>query len=221
MNKKRTFAVLTALIMVAIGVVTFNACKKNESINTTAIKKPIAVKNANNDEIIYNVPLSRIQDAVDKYTSSKNIGDVIIESWNIVDGESCDSPILMLSLIEIESESSSKIAMYNTFVERIINGNSIEYYLSNLICSGNYNYITSDSKDTYLVTVENNEVVSVEPYTAKSSWTGGESVTCKTTACASNDGCSVTDNKNCSPCWGDCTKETTKTYVSQCLTAFK
>lgn len=32
MNKKRTFAVLTALIMVAIGVVTFNACKKT-SIN--------------------------------------------------------------------------------------------------------------------------------------------------------------------------------------------
>lgn len=48
MNKKRTFAVLAALIMVAIGIVTFNACKKiqdysmatnssNDSSNTTVI----------------------------------------------------------------------------------------------------------------------------------------------------------------------------------------
>lgn len=42
MNKKRTFAVLTALIIVAIGVVTFNACKKssinpNDSVQTEFI----------------------------------------------------------------------------------------------------------------------------------------------------------------------------------------
>lgn len=220
MNKKRTFAVLAALIMVAIGVVIFNACKKNESINKTPVKKPIAVKNVNNDGIIYNVQLSEIQNAIDKYTSSKNIGDVVVESWHIVESELYDSPILMLSLIEIETESSSQIAMYNTFVERVMNGNSIEYYLSDLICSGNYNYITSDSKDTYLVTVVNNEVVSVEPYTDKTPWTGGETVTCKTQACSQNLGCKVDDFGNCTYCSGDCVKETTKTFLSQCLTAF-
>ena len=203
MNKKRTFAVLTALIMAAVGVVTFNACKKNESVNTTAIKKTIAVKNVNSDEIIYNVPLNKIQNVLDRYTASKGIGEVIVESWSITDDESTDNPVLLVSLINTDLELSSKIAFYNTFIERTLVNNSIEYYLTDLICSGNYNYITSNNDDTYLVTVENNEVVSVEPYTTKSSWTGGITVTCvKESGCKEPHECWPTID-GCTSCtWG-------------------
>ena len=48
MNRKRTFAVLAALIMVAIGVVTFNACKKNNDINTSAEMMSQSLTNENN-----------------------------------------------------------------------------------------------------------------------------------------------------------------------------
>lgn len=221
MNKKRTFAVLTALIMVAIGVVTFNACKKHESINTTAIKKTIAVKNANSDKMIYNVPLSKIQNILDGYTASKGIGEVIVESWSITDDGSTENPVLLVSLINTDLELSSKIAFYNTFIERTFVNNSIEYYLTDLICSGNYNYITSNNEDTYLVTVENNEVVSVEPYTAKSPWTGGVTVTCAIeSGCKGYHECWPTID-GCTSCtWGICKQTTSATFETKCLTAF-
>ena len=99
--------------------------------------------------------------------------------------------------------------------------NSIEYYLTDLICSGNYSYITSNNKDTYLVTVANNEVVSVELYGAKSSWTGGVTVTCTIeSGCKKPCECWPTD-KGGTPCeWGICKQTVSATFETICLTAF-
>ena len=57
-TKIKLLTTLATMLIAAAGVMTFEACNKKESINTTAIKKPIAVKNANSDDVIYNVPLS-------------------------------------------------------------------------------------------------------------------------------------------------------------------
>ena len=222
MTKKiKLLTALAALLIAAAGVMTFEACNKKESINTTAIKKPIAVKNANSDDVIYNVPLSKIQNVLDRYTASKGLGEVIVESWSIIDDGSTEKPVLMVSLIDVGLESSSKIAFYNTFIERTMANNSIEYYLTDLICSGNYSYITSNNKDTYLVTVANNEVVSVELYGAKSSWTGGVTVKCTIeSGCKKPGECWPTD-KGCTPCeWGICKQTVSATFETICLTAF-
>ena len=95
-TKIKLLTILATLLIAAAGVMTFEACNKKESINTTAIKKPIAVKNANSDDVIYNVPLSKIQNVLDRYTASKGLGEVIVESWSIIDDGSTEKPVLII-----------------------------------------------------------------------------------------------------------------------------
>ena len=175
LNKLRV-ALCTAAVVVAVA---FFACNKEKEpaaqqpTEVEAARKPIATFDNATGQMTYHVSVEQLQNAMDDYTASKSVGEVIVESWSIIDDESTGKPALMLSLIEVDAEASSKIAVYNTFVEEVSVGNATEYYLTDLIRSGNYNYITSDAQDTYLVTVENNEVVSVELYNAKAPWTGG------------------------------------------------
>lgn len=222
---KAIHKILATIMIVAAVATAFVACNKEKETKdvqqTMNVKTPIAVRNINSDNIMYNVPLSKIQGALDDYTASKRIGDVIVESWSITDDETTENPVLKLSIIDVDSESSSKIAMYNAFIERTFVGDSVEYYLTDLVLSGNYSYITSDAEDTYLVTVENNEVVSIELYNAKSPWTGGVTVSCKKeSGCQYNREC-YPYPQGCSGCVnGKCVETISETYLTSALTAF-
>ncbi len=55
MNKKRTFAVLTSLIIVAIGIVTFNACNKKNVLQEIEVKE---LDEEHDQSIIENILLS-------------------------------------------------------------------------------------------------------------------------------------------------------------------
>ena len=227
MKTRRILMGALALAMVAATVIACSKEKETKVAQQTTEnneRKPIATFDKATGQMTYHVGVEHLQAAMDKYTTSKRVGDVIVESWSITDNGSTENPIMMLSVLEVDTESSSKIAMYNTFVEADSHGNATEYYLTDLIRSGNYNYITSDAQDTYLVTVENNEVVSVELYNAKAPWTGGVTITCdREISCHNPGGCSPPDDPNgdCSECrYGKCHQIKTKTYLSQALSAF-
>lgn len=82
MNKKRTVAVLTALIMAAVGVVTFNACKKNNDINTS--KEIISQSFTNENIYSYNWPTNgyEVDELLEKlYDLSDNKKDVFQRIW--------------------------------------------------------------------------------------------------------------------------------------------
>ena len=228
MKTRRILMGALALAMVAATVI---ACSKEKEMKVAqqttetdeVVRKPIATYDNSTGLMTYHVSVEQLQAVMDNYTASKSVGEVIVESWSIIDDETVEKPVLMLSVIDVDSESSSKIAMYNTFVEGVSVGNATEYYLTDLICSGNYNYITSDVKDTYLVTVENNEVVSVELYNVKAPWTGGITISCTTTYCKNTGGCSPPEDPSgdCSKCeFGTCTQTKTATYLSHALSAF-
>ncbi len=70
MNKKRIFAVLTALIVVAFGVVTFHACKKNNDINTSTERISQSLTNENNYS--YNWP-----------TNSNEVDELLLKLYNV------------------------------------------------------------------------------------------------------------------------------------------
>lgn len=228
MKTRRILMGALALAVVAATVIACSKEKETKVVQQTTeteevVRKPIATYDNATGQMMYHVSVEHLQAAMDNYTASKSVGEVIVESWGIIDDESSENPVLMLSVIDVVSESSSKIAMYNTFLERISIGNVTEYYLTDLICSGNYNYITSDAEDTYLVTVENNEVVSVELYNAKAPWTGGVSISCEKTYCQNPGGCSPPPDPNgdCSECtFGTCKQTKTATYLSHALSAF-
>lgn len=220
---------MMAILAVAAIAVTAVACKKEkkqaefQELNEADGRKPIATYDNTTGQMTCHVSVEELQGAMDDYTASKSVGEVIVESWSISDNESSENPVLTLSVIEVDSESSSKTAMYNTFVEKVTAGNSTEYYLTDLVRSGNYNYITSDGKDSFLVTVENNEVVSVELYNAKAPWTGGITISCVTEFCKNEGGCSPPEDPSgdCSQCdFGTCEQTKTATYLSNALSAF-
>jgi hypothetical protein len=208
-----------ALALAVLAATIFACSKEKESATqqptgTETARKPIATFDNATGRMTYHVSVGQLQNAVDNHTASKSIGEVIVESWSIIDDESSENPVLMLSVIDVVSESSSKIAMYNTFVEQVSVGNATEYYLTDLIRSGNYNYITSDAKDSYLVTVENNEVVSVELYNAKGPQTDGVVLTCETTGCGNSGGCDIDKEKGeCTPCYYGTCKQTKSTII--------
>lgn len=228
----KKFRILMGALALAVVAATVIACNKDEETNVVQqetgtaelTRKPIATFDNATGQMTYHVSIEQLQAAMDNYTTSRNVGDVIVESWSITDNGSTENPIMMLSLIDVVSESSSKVAMYNTFVEVVSAGNATEYYLTDLIRSGNYNYITSDAQDNYLVTVENNEVVSVELYNSKAPWTGGITITCdREIICQNPGGCSPPEDPNgdCSECrYGKCHQTKTKTYLSHALSAF-
>ncbi len=216
-------------LALAVVAATVFACTKEKETKVAqqateteeVVRKPIATYDNATGQMTYHVTVEHLQAAMDKYTASKSVGEVIVESWSIIDDESTGKPALMLSVIEVDAEASSKIAMYNTFVEGVSVGNATEYYLTDLIRSGNYNYITSDAKDSYLVTVENNEVVSVELYNAKAPWTGGITVSCtKEEGCTYNKEC-YPYPQGCSGCVkGKCKETLSATFPAPALTGF-
>ena len=132
MNKFRIALGATALALVAAIVI---ACSKEKEMKVAqqvtgteeAARKSIATFDNATGQMTYHVSVEQLQAAMDNYTASKSVGEVIVESWSIIEDESTGKPALMLSVIEVDTESSSKIAMYNTFVEGVLVGNVIEH----------------------------------------------------------------------------------------------
>ncbi len=224
MNKRiKLVTAVVALLMVAAIVVTFEACKKEEAITETTQKTPIAVKNVKTGEITYNVSLNAIQTKLNDYAASKGGNEIIVESWSVTDDGPNNSPVLRLSFIDVDDEVSSNIGLCNAFVESSCIDDVVEYYITESVLSGTYQYLTSNGEASYLVTVENDDVVSIELYGAKASWAGGVSVTCKTHRCLNDDGCKPDMIKiECSYCEGTCEQTITATSsLTHSLSAFR
>ena len=230
MKKNRIFAIVALLAVIVSSVVVFQACKKNEPVNNIANKKPIAVKNTKTGEITYNVELSKIQSKIDEFTKSKGGDEILVESWGITEDGMDNSPVLRFSIIDTENESSEKIGLYNSYIDKIYTNDLIEYYLSDYVISGNYTYFTSDGMSDYLITVENFEVVSVEILSEKSQRSSAVQVTCTTEEhCVNQRGCFPTDS-GCSPCetglqypneYYKCTQTASGTFSCTCIWALK
>ena len=224
MKKNRIFAIVALLAVIVSSVVMFQSCKKNEPVNNIANKKPIAVKNTKTGEITYNVELSKIQSKIDEFTKSKGGDEILVESWCITEDGIDNSPVLRLSVIDTDIEGGAKIGFFNSFVETECKDDEILYYLNEQVSSGNYSYLTSDGEVDYIITVENNIVVSTEIYGEKAPWTGLITVECKAKhGCCNEGGCMPTE-KGCTSCTCfiglPCEQKATGTFESLCLTAF-
>jgi len=188
MKKNKFFAIVAILAITISGVLVFQACKKGEPINNVTDKNPIAVKNIKTGEIKYNVELSKIQSKVDEFTRSRGGDEILVESWSITEDGPDDSPVLRFSLIDTDSESSEKVGLLHC-IDVECDDNGTEYYLSDYVSTGNYEYITSDGVTDYLATVENFEVVSLE-IVGKRERQQVIEITCKTSHhCKNSLGC--------------------------------
>ncbi len=167
MNKKRTFAVLTALIMVAIGVVTFSACKSDHSINPVPtinhIKTaPIASKSMLTGEFHYNISTDDLQKEISSFYDNKN-NNIIIESIDIVEADTTNYSKygLRFTFIDTEEETATTVLLYNDFISIEISNDSIYYYMNNDVVDGNYSFTYYSNNDKYLFIIENNELTGI------------------------------------------------------------
>ncbi len=210
MNRKRTFAVLTALIIVAIGVVIFNACKKNESINPLPIVNhiktlPIASKSILTGDMHYYITIDKLQKDINSSYENKN-DNIVVESFDIVEADSINynKNGLCFTTINIEQETSTTTLLYDDFMRIEIVDDSIYYYINNDVVDGNYSFIYFADDNRYLFHIDNNKLTDIEimndsvPCFASGKWV----VTCTGHNCIAGT-CTPLDQDvalGCSPC---------------------
>lgn len=126
MKKYRyTIAFLTIIAIVAI---VFVACRKDEAINKTTQKTPIAVKNVKTGEITYNLTAQKIQKYLKETAFEKN-DSYIVESFEITsfDTKGSQKEFAVLSIIDTDSEVSNKTFFNDAFLKTETKNDSVLY----------------------------------------------------------------------------------------------
>lgn len=109
--KMKKFRILMGALALAVVAATVIACSKEKETKVAQQttenneRKPIATYDNATGQMTYHVSVEHLQAAMDKYTTSKSVGDVIVESWSITDNGSTENPIMMLSVLEVDTES--------------------------------------------------------------------------------------------------------------------
>ena len=175
-NLKYIMATLMVALVVAVVCVACNKDKEtpvqeannnsdNEPNTEVVERKPIATMDMKTGEITYSFCMDELQHAICQQLSSKDSNRYYLETVEIVDEIPVEDTIftgIKIVLLDTDTENSITIWASNTFIEKVVNNTTVNYYLANDVADGNYSFETY-GKTNYTVNVENKKLVNIMP----------------------------------------------------------
>ena len=125
-TKINLLTTLAALLIAAAGVMTFEACKNNKSINplsTADLAKtaPIASKSLLTGGMHYYIDVDKLQKGINSYFENRS-DNIVVESFEIVEADSTEynKNGLRFTTIDIDNETSTTTLLYDDFIRIMI-----------------------------------------------------------------------------------------------------
>jgi hypothetical protein len=160
------------LLFIAVSLISIYGCNKDkedehqniQSYNAENVKKAIATLNTTTGNISYGFDIKALTEKVNSVT--KEDDRYIIESFeleprSILMNDSIH-PALKIVIIDTEEETTYTHWLCDGFLEKILDSNNIEYYLSENIYDGSFSFISPDDGKYRLSTVQDGLLVSSE-----------------------------------------------------------
>lgn len=214
---KKVKYILATLMVAAIVAVVLVGCKKeketeNQANNGNATeeveRKPIATMDMKTGKMTYNISLGELQNALDESFALKgDEGRYIFESFEIVQPNSKDENKsgIKFSVIDTEEETSSTDLLYDGYLKKETENDTLFYYLDEDFVKGNYSFITFMGDGALKIFVENGIAIGYEEVPQDSLLVGSNGgkwhVECEAHNCSG--GCIPYDTHiqlGCSPC---------------------
>jgi len=210
----RKLRIVMGALALAVVAATVFACTKEKETKVAqqateteeVARKPIATYDNATGQMMYHVSVEQLQSAMDNFTASKSVGEVIVESWSIIDDEESGLPLtLSFVILDMETEYSTSLFLIQSFLNKEESEQGVDYYLSQDVESGRYAFLahSGNGELNYVIRVENNTIVSVselqegEFLSSEPGWY----VKCKARNCLA--GCTLNQYNNCTKCQPD------------------
>ena len=167
-TKIKLLTTLAALLIAAAGVMTFEACKNNKSINplsTADLAKtaPIASKSLLTGGMHYYIDVDKLQKGINSYFENRS-DNIVVQSFEIVEADSTEynKNGLRFTTIDIDNETSTTTLLYDDFIRIETINDSVYYYIDTDVADGSYSFIFFADDSGYLFHVDNNKLTDME-----------------------------------------------------------
>ena len=143
--------ILMGVLALAIFATINIACSKDkDQINQQQIakeqnqRKPIATLDKNTGNLTYGFSIEELQDEFNKQFFAKDDDRFVLESVEVLDSLVVEDSVvsgLKFVVLDTKAETSISIWTSDAFIERVIDNDSIHYYLSDDITDGDFSFI--------------------------------------------------------------------------------